>query len=82
VPGAYRSLLRFQIDAAGRLEYPQLLGSTGDARRDAALLETLLNVRIDVAPPTDIAQQPLTMIILPLGQGGPSCDTEAEGGRR
>lgn len=67
-PGEYRSLLRFQVDATGQLERPRLIGSTGDARRDAAVLATLQGVRMDDAPPPDFAQ-PVTMLLLPHAEG-------------
>jgi TonB family protein len=73
-PGAYRALLRFQVNAAGGIQAAQLLGSTGNSRRDATLLESVRQVRIDLAPPPDVVQQPLTMIILPGDpHAGPHC---------
>lgn len=64
VPGRYRLLFRFQIDPTGHLAGTQLLASTGDARRDAAVLDTLQRVQV-VAPPPAIVQHPLTMSLLP-----------------
>lgn len=63
-PGNYRALLRFQVDATGAVEQAQLLGSTGDTRRDAAVLQTLRRARIDQAPPPGLTQ-PLIMLVLP-----------------
>lgn len=63
-PGNYRSLLRFQVDATGRLQRARLLGSTGDTRRDAAMLGTLQHLRLNTAPPPGFPQ-PLTLFILP-----------------
>lgn len=63
-PGSYRSLLRFEVDAAGSILRPRLLGSSGDGARDAALLQTLRGVRMDQPPPTAMPQ-PLTLIVLP-----------------
>jgi TonB family protein len=69
----YRALLRFEIDASGAIQQARLLNSTGNAARDAALLETLQSVHVERAPPPDMAQ-PLTMIILPAQAGaGPGC---------
>lgn len=67
-PGGYRALLRFQVDAAGHLQRPRLLGSSGDARRDAALVAALQRVRLDGAPPADLPQ-PVTMLLLPHAEG-------------
>ncbi|BEG76398.1 MULTISPECIES: TonB family protein [Alcaligenaceae] len=68
-PGAYRLLLRFQVDAAGRLQRPRLLGSTGDGQRDEALLAALRRVRLGGPPPPGLAQ-PVTMLIVPREDGG------------
>lgn len=76
-PGAYRALLRFQVDGAGQVQRPRLLGPPGDAVRDAALLEVLRRVRLDQAPPPDFPQ-PVTLLIEPhRAQGGPRCGDEA-----
>lgn len=63
-PGQYRTLLRFEIDATGVLRQARLLTSTGERARDAAVLRVLASVRVDAAPPHDLAQ-PLTMVLLP-----------------
>jgi hypothetical protein len=70
--GGYRSLLRFRIDAAGRVQRAQLLGGSGDARRDLLLVEALERVRIGRAPPPQMPQ-PVTMLILPEQGGTPAC---------
>jgi len=77
-PGRYRSLLRFQVDAEGRVQHPRLLATTGDPDRDSAVLATLKRVRVDRSPPPDLAQ-PLTMIVLPrdAGSSAPRCGNEA-----
>ncbi|WP_407352069.1 hypothetical protein [Luteimonas sp. R10] len=64
-PGDYSSLLQFELGMDGRLVNPRLLGSSGNARRDAALLDTLRRVRIGRAPPAGIGQQALTLAVLP-----------------
>jgi TonB family protein len=76
-PGDYRVLLRFEVDASGRIRQARLLTSTGSARRDAAVLDTLQHVRVERAPPAGMAQ-PLTMILLQddkkhRDDGAPSC---------
>ncbi|OEZ27301.1 hypothetical protein [Variovorax boronicumulans] len=72
-PGTYRSLLRFEVDEGGQLRRPRLLGLTGDAARDAEMLEVLRGVRLAHAPPPDLPQ-PLTLLILPTdARGGTRC---------
>lgn len=73
-PGQYRTLLRFEIDATGALREARLLTSTGERRRDAAVLRVLASVHVDGAPPRDLAQ-PLTMVLLPRDPRRP--DTSA-----
>lgn len=76
VPGRYRAVLRFELDAAGHIQRPRLIGSTGDSRRDVAMLETLRDIRMDAAPPKDTLQ-PVTMLLLPRdAEFGVSCDTD------
>ena len=76
-PGAYRGLLRFRLDTDGRMQDVRLLASTGSARRDIAVVETLRTVQVG-RPPSDMAQQPLTMLIVPGDQPGmPRCDMGA-----
>ncbi|GAA4339728.1 hypothetical protein GCM10023144_38270 [Pigmentiphaga soli] len=65
MPGHYRSILRFGVDQAGRLSQPRLLASTGDRRRDAAILGVLGGVRIE-QPPAPGLPQPLTLAVLPF----------------
>lgn len=78
-PGSYRSLLRFQIDAAGQVRRPRLLGSTGDALRDKAMIEVLRDVRVDDLPPPAPAQT-LTLLIVPTRRDGVRCDDTADSG--
>lgn len=85
-PGRYRALLSFQVDGMGWLRRVQLLGSTGDADRDAAMLDALGHVQMD-APPPPAMPQPLTMVILPnepgRADGGMHChDRSPEGTSR
>ncbi|WP_087723666.1 TonB family protein [Pandoraea sp. PE-S2T-3] len=78
-PGRYRAVLRFQLDAAGHVERPRLIGSTGDTRRDTAVLETLRDIRMDAAPPNDMPQ-PVTLLLLPRdAEFGLPCDAAAGG---
>lgn len=73
-PGSYVSLLRFHLDIDGRIRDARLMGTSGDATRDEALLAALQRVHIGRAPPAAIAQQPFTMLIAPNdSRTGPQC---------
>ncbi|APA68185.1 hypothetical protein YQ44_10495 [Janthinobacterium sp. 1_2014MBL_MicDiv] len=79
-PGNYTSLLRFYLETDGRIGGARLLGSSGDPRRDAALLHTLRRVHIGSVPPTAIARQPLTMLVAPNApDAGPQCERQGAG---
>ncbi|PIF13033.1 TonB C-terminal domain-containing protein [Janthinobacterium sp. 13] len=73
-PGNYTSLLRFYLETDGRIGGVRLLGSSGDPRRDAALLHAVRGVRVGRLPPAAIARQPLTMMVASSAPGvGPQC---------
>lgn len=75
VPGDYRALLRLQLDREGQL-FPHLVRSTGNVVRDAALLGALGGLRMEHAPPADL-RQPLVLVILPRDRvAGMPCETE------
>lgn len=80
-PGNYRILFRFRIDQNGRLADAQLLSSSGNAARDFALLEVVQRVQLEAPPPAVLAQQDLTMLLLPEDangrHNGPECHREA-----
>jgi hypothetical protein len=61
-PGTYRFLGRLWIGALGRVSRAELITSTGDGRRDAALLSTLQDATIGEAPPPDLPQ-PVTVLL-------------------
>jgi hypothetical protein len=73
----YQSLLRFQVAPGGQVTDAELLGTTGDRRRDAALVSALRRVQIGRSPPPDLVQ-PVTLLILPPQDGGPACAAEAK----
>ncbi|WP_168735269.1 TonB C-terminal domain-containing protein [Pseudothauera rhizosphaerae] len=78
-PADYSVLLRFLPGTDGRLYDVRLLGSSGDAERDAALLGALQRVRIERAPPPAIARQALTMMIRSNDSAnGPRCEEQRE----
>lgn len=60
MPGYYDTLFRFRLDHNGHVHDAVLLDSTGNARRDRALLAALQQVSVD-APPPSVREQPLTM---------------------
>ncbi len=72
-PGRYRALLRFQVDEEGQLFHARLLHSTGDARRDKALLNALDGVHMGAPPPSGMPQ-PLTMLVLPDDPSAPRAE--------
>ncbi|WP_273670321.1 TonB family protein [Janthinobacterium fluminis] len=73
-PGRYSAVLRFRLDAAGRVYGARLLGSSGDAGRDRALLDGLRGAHVGMAPPAPLAQQSLTMMVLPAdADAAPPC---------
>lgn len=77
VPGSYRSLLRFEVNAAGAVHRARLLRTTGDPRRDALVLDVVQRVRMDMPPPAGMAQ-PLTMVVLPRSaKAAPHCGGES-----
>ena len=80
-PGNYTSLLQFYVEPDGRIGAVRLLGSSGDARRDAALLHTLRAVHIGRLPPAAITRQRLTMLVAPNAQDvGPQCERQQGAG--
>lgn len=80
-PGNYTSLLQFYLEPDGRIGAVRLLGSSGDARRDAALLHTLRAVHIGRLPPAAIARQRLTMLVAPNAPDvGPQCERQQGAG--
>ncbi|MDQ8731539.1 STN domain-containing protein [Bradyrhizobium sp. LHD-71] len=63
-PGAYRMALQLWIAPDGLVRHASLLGSTGDARRDASFVPQLRDVQIAVRPPPGM-NQPITLAIVP-----------------
>ena len=61
-PGTYRFLGRLWIGALGKISRAELITSTGDSMRDAALLSTLQDATIGEAPPPDLPQ-PVTLLL-------------------
>lgn len=63
-PGTYRAALQVWIGGSGRIEHSRLLGSTGNAQRDEALVLGLRQVQIERLAPSSL-RQPLTLLLLP-----------------
>ncbi|MGJ7543086.1 STN domain-containing protein [Variovorax sp. LT1R16] len=59
--GSYRLALRVHIDGAGRVAQARLLDTTGDARRDAAVVAAV--ARADLAPPPADPHQPFVVLL-------------------
>ncbi|MDR3006064.1 MAG: STN domain-containing protein [Acidovorax sp.] len=72
-PGNYGALFRFQLDSEGQVFAPRVLDGSGDAQRDALLLAALRGLQLGSAPPAEVVQQPLTMLLVPDEPGAASC---------
>lgn len=68
-PGDYRIALNFRVGASGEIEQFNLLGSSGDSRRDAAISSALRGLPIGRQAPSHMSQ-PFTMVVLPPSSGG------------
>jgi hypothetical protein len=68
-PGDYRAAINFRIGVSGEVTQLKLLSSTGDQRRDAAIVDIAGRVAIGEPPPARMAQ-PFTMVVLPRSSGG------------
>ncbi|AVF39681.1 hypothetical protein AL486_08135 [Pandoraea apista] len=62
-PGEYRLAMTVQVDASARVSRVRLLDTTGDARRDAALLRRLQGLDIGMAPAD--TSQPFVLLLVP-----------------
>lgn len=67
-PGSYKIAFELWIGPAGRIQSSALVGSTGDAARDAALIKALQDVAVDEAMPLGMPQ-PIIMSILSRAPG-------------
>ncbi|MCL6701765.1 STN domain-containing protein [Pseudomonas sp. T1.Ur] len=71
-PGHYRAALQLWVGGSGEVRHSRLLASTGDARRDAAIIEGLSTLDIGRVPPSSLPQ-PVTVLVVP---GAASAGTE------
>jgi TonB family protein len=67
-PGEYHVAVSFWIGATGLVSDVELLGSTGEAARDAMIDRTLRTLAIDAPPPPGFAQ-PVTLVVAPWSVG-------------
>jgi hypothetical protein len=63
-PGSYRIAIEIWISPSGAVQHSELVGSTGNAMRDAALGNALQGVVVEATPPAGMPQ-PLVMMIAP-----------------
>lgn len=63
-PGTYRMALQLWITPAGAIQRASLLGSTGDAERDATFVAALAGVTVGARPPAGMGL-PVTLAVVP-----------------
>ncbi|VVE57527.1 Ferripyoverdine receptor [Pandoraea horticolens] len=62
-PGEYRLAMTVQVDANARVVRVRLLDTTGDGRRDAAILRRLQGLDVGIAPVD--TSQPFVLLLVP-----------------
>jgi Secretin and TonB N terminus short domain/TonB C terminal len=73
-PGRYHIALQYWIDATGRIAEVKLIGTSGSAARDTAIIAALQGVAL---PPPGAMPQPVTMAVEPTGPSDPvACPAE------
>jgi hypothetical protein len=77
-PGGYRVAARLWVGPLGKVERVGVLGTTGDADRDAALADLLGHLVIGEAPPAGLAQ-PTTLVVLPRKSASVDCQARDAG---
>ncbi|SAI42682.1 ferric siderophore receptor [Bordetella ansorpii] len=78
-PGSYGSMFEVAVDETGGAAAVAVISSSGDARRDAALLAGLRQVRTGPPPPAS-AHVPYLFTLRPAPAGAPSPCLSAAGG--
>lgn len=79
-PGPYRALVEVRVEASGQVSHAALVESTGERRRDAALLAALHRIRVGAPPPAAAAPASYTIALLPAAAGvSPPCRAQVEG---
>ncbi|MCX2545975.1 secretin and TonB N-terminal domain-containing protein [Pseudomonas sp. COW5] len=77
-PGSFRAVLQLWIGRDGVVQHNRLVTSTGDVRRDAALVDSFHTLRID-RPTPGALRQPVTLLLLPESSGKRMECTQWEG---
>ncbi|WP_285415087.1 secretin and TonB N-terminal domain-containing protein [Pseudomonas sp. efr-133-TYG-5] len=77
-PGSFRAVLQVWIGRDGVVQHNRLLTSTGDTRRDAALIDSFRTLKID-RPTPGALRQPVTLLLLPESSGKRMECTQREG---
>lgn len=77
-PGSFRALLQVWIGRDGAVQHSRLVTSSGDVRRDAALLESVQHLKIERSPPSAL-RQPVTLLFVPDSSGKRMDCTQWEG---
>ncbi|MBC3270284.1 TonB C-terminal domain-containing protein [Pseudomonas sp. SWRI81] len=67
-PGSYRAVLQVWVGRDGVVQHNRLVTSTGDVRRDNALVESFRTLTIDRPTPSAL-RQPVTLLLLPESAG-------------
>ena len=62
--GGYRAAVSFEVSPMGRVEHARVLDSTGDTDKDGEIVLALDQTVLDKAPPADL-EQPFVMLIVP-----------------
>ncbi|MDD0968511.1 MULTISPECIES: STN domain-containing protein [Pseudomonas] len=77
-PGSFRAVLQLWIGRDGVVQHNRLVTTTGDVRRDAALVDSFHTLRID-RPTPGALRQPVTLLLLPESSGKRMECTQWEG---
>ena len=77
-PGSFRAVLQLWIGRDGVVQHNRLVTSTGDVRRDAALVDSFHTLKID-RPTPGALRQPVTLLLLPESSGKRMECTQWEG---
>jgi TonB family protein len=67
-PGHYRVVVQLRIGESGSVVASKVIDSTGDTERDEAIARAARDLSLDAGPPATL-QQPVTILLRPLGNG-------------